>query len=238
MLPEITKEMIKNRSKTDELAKGLTILQVSWMMIQTIGRKIDGLPVTLLELNTLTHIGCAIILSLLWWCKPQSVREGIVIDLSACERCKHILGNEEFEHRGLTLEMPNDMVIKKLGVEYQALPAWIYSGLIALLSLFYGGIHAIAWDAHFPSRQEQIIWRIAACCVAGGAVIMWGSLVVGLSTSRDLLETTSSVVLLISGLLFMFGRLFLLIEAFISVRSLPIGAYDTANWVNFLPHIG
>jgi len=33
-------------------------------------------------------------------------------------------------------------------------------------------------------------------------------------------------------------RLYLVLEAFISVRSLPVGAYQTVDWVGFLPHIG
>jgi len=40
------------------------------------------------------------------------------------------------------------------------------------------------------------------------------------------------------GMAFIFGRGFLVIEAFISIRSLPAGAYDTVSWVGFLPHIG
>jgi len=34
------------------------------------------------------------------------------------------------------------------------------------------------------------------------------------------------------------GRTLLTIEAFISIRSLPKGAYSTPSWSDFLPHIG
>ncbi len=30
----------------------------------------------------------------------------------------------------------------------------------------YGGLHALAWDAHFPSRQELILWRVSALFIA------------------------------------------------------------------------
>jgi hypothetical protein len=33
-------------------------------------------------------------------------------------------------------------------------------------------------------------------------------------------------------------RMFLQVEAFVSVRSLPMGAYNTTSWINLLPHIG
>jgi len=39
-------------------------------------------------------------------------------------------------------------------------------------------------------------------------------------------------------LVYSFARLFLVTEAFISIRSLPVGAYDTVTWVNVLPHVG
>ena len=50
---------------------------------------------------------------------------------------------------------------------------------------------------------------------------------------------TSFAILVVLGLGLFFGpRLYLVVEAFISVRSLPVGAYETVNWVEFLPHIG
>ena len=34
------------------------------------------------------------------------------------------------------------------------------------------------------------------------------------------------------------GRLFFITEGFISVRSLPIGVYNTTNWGEVFPHFG
>jgi hypothetical protein len=47
---------IKDRSKADGLAKGLVCVQVLWMIIQCIGRKVSDLPLTLLEIHTLVHV--------------------------------------------------------------------------------------------------------------------------------------------------------------------------------------
>jgi len=33
-----------------------------------------------------------------------------------------------------------------------------------------------AWNDHFPSGQEQLLWRIAACIVMGGGLVVWGSM--------------------------------------------------------------
>lgn len=35
-------------------------------------------------------------------------------------------------------------------------------------SFIYGGLHALAWLAHFDSSTEQVLWRGSACLVMGG----------------------------------------------------------------------
>ncbi|KAF5879104.1 uncharacterized protein Bfra_006309 [Botrytis fragariae] len=72
-LPDITKREILDKSKADTMAKLLVILQAGWMLVQVIGRLVTGLPVTLLEVNTLGHVLCAFIIYLLWWHKPRSI---------------------------------------------------------------------------------------------------------------------------------------------------------------------
>ena len=122
--------------------------------------------------------------------------------------------------------------------------------LLVLLSVMYGGIHATSWNGHFPSLTEQKLWRVAVCVVAGGGVIIWWGAyamnLLAILNAATLLEIKGvepvRVVLLILYsvifLIFCSSRLFLVTEAFISIRSLPVGAYSTVNWVTFLPHIG
>jgi hypothetical protein len=76
---EVLKHSVNDKNKTDSLAKGLVCFQAIWMLIQTVARKASGLPVTLLELNTLAHVVCAVVLYVLWWDKPQDVKEPEVI---------------------------------------------------------------------------------------------------------------------------------------------------------------
>ena len=58
---------IEDRSKADTLQKGLVLLQVGWMALQCITRKVYGLPITLLELHTMVHVVCAIIMYAFWF---------------------------------------------------------------------------------------------------------------------------------------------------------------------------
>ena len=72
---EIPKESIQDKSKADVLAKGLVIVQVLWVVGQTIERKAAGYPITILEVHTIVHIVCALILYALWFRKPQDVHD-------------------------------------------------------------------------------------------------------------------------------------------------------------------
>lgn len=79
-IPEST---IRDKSKADILAKVLVCAQVAWMLVQTIGRKAVGYPITLLEVHTLVHVACAIAMYGLWFQKPLDVRDPAWVDASA-----------------------------------------------------------------------------------------------------------------------------------------------------------
>ena len=81
MLPDITDDKILDKNKADSIAKTIVLTQVIWMFIQTIARGIQHLPTTLLELNTLAHIGFAFLMYICWWSKPKDVAEPETIHL-------------------------------------------------------------------------------------------------------------------------------------------------------------
>jgi hypothetical protein len=78
-LPNVSTEEISDKSKADGLAKCLVCLQASWMLLQSLGRLIAGLPITLLEINTVGHCLCVLIIYLVWWNKPLHVLEPITL---------------------------------------------------------------------------------------------------------------------------------------------------------------
>ena len=55
-LPNVSKAEITDKSKANNVAKALVIIQASWMLVQVIGRLVAALPVTLLEVNTIAHV--------------------------------------------------------------------------------------------------------------------------------------------------------------------------------------
>jgi len=63
----ISSNSINDRSKADILGKALVIVQVSWLLVNCIGRKILGYPLALLEIHTTVHVICALLMYSFWF---------------------------------------------------------------------------------------------------------------------------------------------------------------------------
>ena len=70
---DIPESDTRDKSKADLLAKGLVILQVTWMFLQSISRKAADLPLSPLGIYTLVHAGCALFMYGLWFRKPLDI---------------------------------------------------------------------------------------------------------------------------------------------------------------------
>ena len=76
-LPDVPEALIDDKSKADSVAKVLAVLQASWLLVQCIARWSAHLPLALLELNTLAHVVCALLMYILWVSKPYNIHEAI-----------------------------------------------------------------------------------------------------------------------------------------------------------------
>jgi hypothetical protein len=72
-LPEISVDDIRDKNKADSLAKLLVCFQAGWMIVQVIYRQGIGLPSSLLEVHTVAHVVCALLMYAIWWHKPRQV---------------------------------------------------------------------------------------------------------------------------------------------------------------------
>jgi len=79
LLPHIDPEAISERSKADNIAKLLVLSQITWFGLQVIGRLVSKIPVTPLELHTVIHVACAIVMYVLWMNKPYDLRGSILL---------------------------------------------------------------------------------------------------------------------------------------------------------------
>ncbi len=64
---DVSSGEITDKSKTNVLAKLLICIQVIWFAIQVISRLVAGYPLTLIEVHTVVHVFCALVIYLLWW---------------------------------------------------------------------------------------------------------------------------------------------------------------------------
>ena len=106
----------------------------------------------------------------------------------------------------------------------------------AVIATIFGGIHCVAWSFQFPSYAEQLLWRIASLSITCVPMVM-----VFIDRSPDWLQNVLDlpviILFFVSPVLYVLSRVALLVIAFMSLRSLPPGAYETVHWTTFIPHV-
>lgn len=126
-------------------------------------------------------------------------------------------------------------------------------------TIIYGGLHALAWSAHFDSATEKLLWRISSCVAMGGlpvilSIAVWeyhaGPSEAALSLKGRLVGriytyTLASphilylmvVVFVLMLVAYILARAYLVVECFINVFYLPAGVFETPKWSSYFPHI-
>ncbi|KAJ8502635.1 hypothetical protein ONZ45_g11566 [Pleurotus djamor] len=129
--PEVSYTELCDRSKGDGFAKSVTILQLSWFTAQLIGRKLQGLAITELEVMTLAYTLTCGILYAFWFDKPYNVKVPIIISTkldSLPPPTKSLVGTHRMQIA------------------------------ILITGSLFGAVHLLAWNFDFPTRAEQISW--------------------------------------------------------------------------------
>ena len=252
LLPELDLALINDQSKSDLLTKVLVCLQTSWMIIQCIARVAQTLPLTLLEVHTVGNAIYAFFIYCLWLKKPHDVRvtTKVKVDDEMLERLK--------DHFQSLLDEGRD-VLPRLELTKSGIGFWAVglstSGLsksknkrrwelvIACLgSAIYAGVHLTVQKGHFPSNLERILWKASAFPIVGlpfmyFAIFFWAKLHekerIGVRGWGWLIFYWLKEILLVCWVL---ARAYLVVESFASLRSLPVGSYDTVSWVSLIPH--
>ena len=236
MLPTVgyLNTQIKALRKSDQRVKTIACIQLLWLVVQTIARKVDGLPVTLLELNTLAQIWITLLIYGLWWYKPQGIEHVTTIDFGACKKCQQQLGAN-----GITLDprlKPDDW--RRIG-HYSKSEILIGTVVILFGITVYIVIEFLGWKAYFPTSAEMLVWRVSLCVfVASAGTFLLFQLINLYTTLLERIMDRIQAVVAVGICFVVFARLVLTIEPFVSLRKLPIDAYSTPSWSDMLPHIG
>jgi hypothetical protein len=215
MLPEVrarlpSDEEIDARSKSDFLTKGLTMIQILWFTSQVITRHFQGKDVSLLEVSTLAYICLAIFTYGCWLNKPQGVSLACVVEIDSNVDLSTIQKDQSY--------MPSK---------------WHQLALFSLIFGLFSGIHCFAWNYSFPSVPEQ--WGFRMCSII---VFITGYAALYFFGEEDLDELWKGVGGLVSIVLYIFARMFLIVEAFLAFRSAPASIYASVDWSMYFPMLG
>jgi len=113
---------------------------------------------------------------------------------------------------------------------------WVLGCSGFLMATIFGGIHCIAWFFAFPTFQEQVLWRISAVIII---CTPWLNLLtLFLATIlRDIENAITVASYVIFPILYITGRVVLLVLTVTTLRSLPPDAYQAVSWTSLVPHL-
>lgn len=118
-------------------------------------------------------------------------------------------------------------------------------------STVYGAVHLAGWNEQFPTNVESWFWRMSGVYIVFSG-LLWSLLnLVGhlsgtvwwfwydvlVSTTRRRSHVVLYVLCCIGGSLYVVARVYLVAEAFVSLRALPASAYNSPSWVLTVPHL-
>lgn len=220
-----SKVELMDKSKGNWISKSITSIQVIWFVSQLVGRAIQRLPVTTLELFTCAIVVCTVATYIAWWYKPLDVQRPMVLDskASATPLAQCIT--------------PNLVTYRTLVGSGGGSGTWMGSLVVIacfLLLFAFAACHLIGWNFAFPTWSEQLLWRAASVlCIAIPIFIV----VSGWVTDGRGLGSLQGYVLGLGMIAYALIRTYLLVEAFVGLRSVPADVYRTVNWAAYIPHI-
>ncbi|KEF63738.1 uncharacterized protein A1O9_01716 [Exophiala aquamarina CBS 119918] len=265
------KAVIEDKGKADSLVKAVALIQALWLLAQCIARAIQHLPITTIEIATLAYIPCAIIISVFWWSKPMDVNEPIPLRIQP----EPVELRGMFDDNRVQHDQANPVSVVTYSYQKYPLASVSASAVLSVLDhiniwglltvffcLVFGGLHCLAWNFHFPTPVERLLWRICSIIISVSIPAAWLTSTVvsfvlkrvlpniwyGHVQSESYFHSTSDrvsvrdwfafhrVIHAIGLILYVLARLYLIAEMFSSLRSQPAAAYITVEWTNFWPH--
>ncbi|KAI5850544.1 hypothetical protein DFP73DRAFT_539860 [Morchella snyderi] len=105
-----------------------------------------------------------------------------------------------------------------------------------LIYAVYGAVHSIAWYSSFPTPMEQLLWRISCVSLVVTPLLFLSVIAIFLGV-RNLLDSVIYIAVEIILLYSILCRAYLTVECFISLRLLPLNAYDTVVFERVWPSL-
>ncbi|KAF2866660.1 hypothetical protein BDV95DRAFT_504241 [Massariosphaeria phaeospora] len=268
LIPDMSKASIKDKSKANSLTKTIVCIQAAWFCVQTFSRWSQRLSVSLLELNTLAHAICSLLIYFLWWDKPLDVEEPLLIqgeDIqgtvlggkmipklhSISMRSTYDAGNlpgsfSTIPFQGHQSMITNSNLNDSFVIECGTCPAEVNS----LPGMFYGGIHLTAWTRTFRTDTQSLLWKLSGIGIASTGLILhlcWAvhlgfqdmrTRLRGSDESSDAVGYIFVFFAILLSLFYLFCRTYIIVASFMDITHLPDSAFEVPRWSQYFPHVG
>ncbi|KAL8775115.1 MAG: hypothetical protein Q9209_000594 [Squamulea sp. 1 TL-2023] len=197
--PSLTEAEIWDKSKVDRFAKIVACGQIGWLALQCVGRAVQSLPITPLELATVGFAIPSLATFCLWFEKPADIETPTKIPIpdttvqllervsprvyrwwqtpldfidtvnSPSFTSEIILKSRKWPGRNHFIGPATRIRNDNFALKYSKLDQVI----VGMVWVGYAGVHLSAWNFDFPSRMELLLWRISSLVMAGSMVIFW-----------------------------------------------------------------
>jgi hypothetical protein len=182
-LPDVPARHLEILSNSDALVKILAIIQVSWLMIQLLVRKINSIPSSQLEIAALAFSVSSLITYALLWYRPQRIEIRYEIKATRPPNSSDLqflswvgprylwTWRRDLSSESKLTPIPNDASHPVGNPNEGGLSGWMYENngeaLTVLVGsvlggIVFGGIHCLAWNFPFPTPTEVLLWRICS----------------------------------------------------------------------------
>lgn len=250
--PSVSAQELESRGKSDWLIKLVAVLQILWFVLETLVRAVQHYQITAIEIMTVAFVLYSIFTYWISWSMPQDVQYPVTLQLrlrpqeSEGTDSKREAGNETSAGVMTETTPPAHQTkierLLSLGINKPSVAAEVILYILNLpVVCGFGAIHCLAWNSPFPTSEERLAWRI--CSVATTALLALvtsgfylGKLVETTKYGDDYIDHIYEPALVFILLLYIIGRIIIIILAFLALRALPADAFQTVNWSIYIPH--
>jgi hypothetical protein len=221
-IESVPKGEIEDKSKTDGFSRAFACLQISWLIIQLIGRAVQHLPISTFELLPASSAACAVVSYVIWWNKPKDVAHPIVLQST--------FSYQEIQDRKNAFNDSSRTLIYPRRHNY-------IKRTIASIAVLLASVSILGWSFTFATFAEQLAWRILSILLPILAIAFF--FVVDLDSMIESLvgATVHSIIIISLMILYAIARLYFIVEVFTGLRSSPPALYSTVNWSLYFPHL-
>lgn len=210
---------------------------------QLVTRAAQSIPISTLEISTLSYVICSFITWGLWWNKPYDIEVPIRVPCQKLDEYEQ----EEFKkipEYGVDNNIPPyRSKFWHIHFAMERFPTYrdpsFKTGMLAISTVF-GGIHLAAWSNILPSVAENWLWKacsLLSTLAAPALFFILRSYGYFAPPEQNLAGRLSYYAAFGVAGLYVLVRLILTIEPFVALRSEPAGVYQQVKWVALIPQI-